>query len=244
MADTEENKGNQTESGYLKRLWRDFRHQITTVKFFLELAAIIVGAWYATVAMQQKDQMIQQTGQMVQQTKLQIGTAHLVYGVPLVTPTPWMGVYDNNGQVSAVVNMYSQGRVYANSIEAAIKVDFLESEPTDYNFSDQDFQPVSPSTLPKLDPETIPYDPNVSHPAKKVSEHATVTVFYPDPIPPAEGFKYARKRIYVWGVIRYKDFTDGWADPNKFCRFTPTESFFENRNKTVPLDCNTKKPKH
>lgn len=172
--------------------------------------------------------------------KLQVGVARLTYGIPSVVLTPWMGVYDNNGQVFAVVNMYNQGRVFANSIQAAIKVDFLESEPTDYNFGDQAFQSANPSTLPIFDSQTIPYDPNVVHPTKKVAEYATMTVTMPTLVPRAQGLNYARKKIYVWGIIRFKDFTGDWAEPYKFCRFTPTESFFETGNRIAALDCGRK----
>ena len=46
------------------------------------------------------------------------------------------------------------------------------------------------------------------------------------PIPPSEYLENGNKTIYVWGVVRYKDFTGEWTS-FKFCRGVLADKIFK-----------------
>jgi hypothetical protein len=53
MADTAGNQSNQEQQGYFKSLWESFRKQSKKIKFFLEIAALIIVVCYTRYAGQQ-----------------------------------------------------------------------------------------------------------------------------------------------------------------------------------------------
>jgi hypothetical protein len=97
---------------------------------------------------------------------------------------------------------------------------FLDSapKPDQFTFDNKDFRAFDPRSLPPIFPSPKEDD---------IKDHSALgEIDMEKPIPPSEYLENGNKAIYVWGVVRYKDFTGEWTS-FKFCRGVLADKIFK-----------------
>jgi hypothetical protein len=97
---------------------------------------------------------------------------------------------------------------------------FLDSapKPDQFTFDNKDFRAFDPRSLPPIFPSPKEDD---------IKDHSALgEIDMEKPIPPSEYLENGNKTIYVWGVVRYKDFTGEWTS-FKFCRGVLADKIFK-----------------
>lgn len=112
------------------------------------------------------------------------------------------------------------GKQDAEDWMVAIKLDFLPSPPSQSQraFADSKFVNMTPSTLRPLSDGEKPIEaPNVNT-RRPIYRKQYAALEAPE------------MKVYVWGEIRYKDYTRTWNNPSKFCRYAVARDILSTKN--------------
>lgn len=148
-------------------------------------------------------------------TDLQRNIARLIYGIPKVVLAFHSVSRDEQGRIWADVQFQNFGKQNADNLRAAIKVAFRRSPPPHppklSDFKDSEFKMLNGDVL-------RPGKKNAKNPDVQAASPAYARPIYPD--------EYASLRVpgvyvYIWGIVKYKDFTRTENEPYPFCRFAP-----------------------
>jgi hypothetical protein len=154
-------------------------------------------------------------------------------GAVAVNLTPWMGFFYQGDKLFAQVGVQNSGRAPIKTIAVAAKMRSRNTLPnylTDYNFNDTDFSETQPNSLPAHEVGSLPFTGRTGPNDRRTFEAHTVSRNIDmDELIPHQGHKVlADKTIYVWGKIRFRDYTGELAPGDiPFCRYIAASTIFK-----------------
>ena len=129
MADTSGNQSNQEQQGYFKSLWESFKKQSKKIKFFLEIAALIIVVCYTRYAGQQAGAAIKAADAAESAAHAANDNVTLTRENAHLDQRAWIGIGDIRGQPEVnqiwevVVVFHNSGRTFAKNFSGYAVVD-------------------------------------------------------------------------------------------------------------------------
>jgi hypothetical protein len=210
----DKHKPSEVRMNFIQRWWhfvKDTTHAGAVTAIFTVVIAF-TGIVYAVFACLQWTTMSGQLNEMKSSSALQKKTAAVQFGLPLISIN-WLGMFElrENKAPHFIVRIQNNGKTNAESVSFAMGIKFGDQRPEPH-FAPKDFQPIRPGTVEQWDPIKKNY-------IQSERQYAhTLPGDY-------SAYKSGKTRLYMWGVVRYKDFTNlpnEW-DQFTFCRYVTAD---------------------
>ncbi len=177
------------------------------------VAIVVLTIFYVRYSRGQWRVMRQQLTEMQSTSALQKKTAAVQFGLPVISIN-WLGMFElgENQAPHFIVRIQNNGKTNAESLSFAMDIKFSDQRP-EPRFTPKDFQPIRPGTVEQWDPIKKNY-------IQSQGQYAhTVPGDY-------SAYKSGKTRLYMLGVVQYKDFTN---QPNEwdafpFCKYVTFET--------------------
>jgi hypothetical protein len=201
----------------LNTLKRSVVKSSMTARFWLEVLGIIGLFGYVGFAGAQWCSTNRQLGILASQVEVEKHVARLG-GLPLIKMTGYMQWYElgpNTKDLHISVMMQNYGKHIAASVAGAAYVEFRSTIPEQgrYNFAPDDFTPINDGVLYFLNFDELSDQLKANQKAGyyRTKERQVSSEEY-------QAYTAGKTSLYVWGVVKYKDFTGGEAKTG-FCRY-------------------------
>jgi hypothetical protein len=206
----DKHKPSEVGMNFIQRWWyfvKDPKHASAVTAIFTVVIAF-TGIVYAVFSYLQWDAMSGQLKEMKSNSALQKKTAAVQFGLPVISIN-WLGMFTlgENEVPHFIVRIQNNGKTNAESVSFAMDIKFSDQRPEPH-FASKDFQPIRPGTIEQWDPIRKNYIQSQGQYAHTLlSDYAA--------------YKSGKTRLYMWGEVRYKDFTNQpneW-DAFRFCKY-------------------------